>query len=141
MIMSLIIFLLQLIQEEILSVQGICYGGLGQNSGPRGRNFALNGTQGKVGVSLKKIYIYFFFIRETQFHSVITKMQAVVTINYQCIIFLLPFNGNSMCNGLFASKLTENAVIVRYNFSLSDYHFSLIFLEIEVTSPYCQGPT
>ena len=45
-----------------------------------------------------------------------------------------------MCNGLFASKLTENAVILRYNFSLSDCHFSLIFLEEEVTSPYCQGP-
>ena len=27
----------------------------------------------------------------------------------------------------FASKLTENAVILRYNFSLSDLHFSLIF--------------
>ena len=40
----------------------------------------------------------------------------------------------------FASKLTENVVILRYNFSLSDCHFSLIFLEGEVTSPFCQGP-
>ena len=31
-------------------------------------------------------------------------------------------------------KLTENAVILRYNFSLSDCHFSLIFLQIEITS-------
>ena len=30
---------------------------LGRNSRPRGRNFALNGTEGEVGVSLKK---YFF---------------------------------------------------------------------------------
>ena len=29
----------------------------------------------------------------------------------------------------FASKLTEKAVILRYNFSLSDCHFSLIFPE------------
>ena len=42
---------------------------------------------------------------------------------------VLPFIGNSMFNGLFASKLTENAVILRYNFSQSYCHFSLIFLE------------
>ena len=36
--------------------------------------------------------------------------------------------------------LTENAVILCYNFSLSDCHFSLIFLEGDITSPYCQGP-
>ena len=47
----------------------------------------------------------------------------------------LPFNGNSMCNGLFASKLTENAIILRYNFSLSYCHFSLIFLEGESLLP------
>ena len=29
-------------------------GPLGRNSRPRGRNFALNGAQGEVGVSLKK---------------------------------------------------------------------------------------
>ena len=34
---------------------------LGQNSRPRGRNFALNGTQGEVGVSLKKKKKIFFF--------------------------------------------------------------------------------
>ena len=39
-------------------------GRLGRNSRPRGRNFALNGTQGEVGVSLKKKKkkkIFFFF--------------------------------------------------------------------------------
>ena len=36
----------------------------------------------------------------THFHSVTTQQtQAVVTIYYHCIVFLLPFNGNSMCNG------------------------------------------
>ena len=54
--------------------------------------------------------------------------------NYHCIVFLLPFNGNSIYNRLeFASKLTENVVILGYNFSLSDCHFSLIFLEGEIT--------
>ena len=42
-------------------------GRLGRNSRPRGRNFALNGTQGEVGVSLKKkkkkkIFFFFFFL-------------------------------------------------------------------------------
>ena len=55
-------------------------GRLGRNSRPRGRNFALNGTQGEVGVSLKKKKIFFFF-RETHFHSVTTQMQAVVTLS------------------------------------------------------------
>ena len=39
-------------------------GRLGRNSRPRGRNFALNGTQGEVGVSLKKKKkkkLFFFF--------------------------------------------------------------------------------
>ena len=36
--------------------------------------------------------------------------------------------------------MTENAVILRYNFSLSDCHFSLIFLQGEVTSPLNSGP-
>ena len=36
-------------------------GRLGRNSCPRGRNFALNGTQGEVGVSLKKFKKKFFF--------------------------------------------------------------------------------
>ena len=67
-------------------------GRLGRNSRPRGRNFALNGTQGEVGVSLKKKKI-FFFLGDSS-----TQMQAVVTY-YLCIIFLLPLTGNSMCNG------------------------------------------
>ena len=52
-------------------------GRLGRNSRPRDRNFALNGTQGEVGVSLKKKKK----IRETHFHSVTTQMQAVVTLS------------------------------------------------------------
>ena len=50
---------------------------------PGGRNFALNGTQGEVGVSLKKKKkkFFFFFFRETHFHSVTTQMQAVVTLD------------------------------------------------------------
>ena len=58
-------------------------GRLGRNSRPRGRNFALNGTQGEVGVSLKKKKKkkFFFFFRETHFHSVATQMQAVVTLS------------------------------------------------------------
>ena len=56
-------------------------GRLGRNSHPSGRNFALNGTQGEVGVSLKKKKKkFFFFFRETHFHSVTTQMQAVVTL-------------------------------------------------------------
>ena len=65
-------------------IQNICRdqarGRLGQNSRPRGQNFALNGTQGEVGVSLKKKKKIFFF-RETHFHSVNTQMQAVVTLS------------------------------------------------------------
>ena len=101
-------------------------------------------TRGPEGpeASLKDIYyiyIPYLYFRETHFHSVTTQTQAVVTICYHCIIFLLPFNGNSMCYGYFAFKMTENVLILRYNFSLSDCHF-LIFQEGEVTSPYCQGP-
>ena len=59
-------------------------GRLGRNSRPRGQNFTLNGTQGEVGVSLKKkknffFFFFFFFFRETHFHSVTTQMKAVVT--------------------------------------------------------------
>ena len=43
-------------------------GRLGRNSRPKGRNFARNGTQGEVGVSLKKKkkkkkkkFFFFFF--------------------------------------------------------------------------------
>ena len=39
---------------------------------------ALNGTQGEVGVSLKKKKKFF---RETHFHSVTTQMQTVVTLS------------------------------------------------------------
>ena len=56
-------------------------GWLGRNSRPRGRNFVLNGTQGEVGVSLKKKFFFFFFWGETHFHSVTTQMQAVVTLS------------------------------------------------------------
>ena len=59
-------------------------GRLGRNGRPWGRNFALNGTQGEVGVSLKKKkknFFFFFFFRETHFHSVTTQMQAVVTLS------------------------------------------------------------
>ena len=62
-------------------------GQLERNSLPRGRNFALNGTQGEVGVSLKKKkkkkkkFFFFFFFRETHFHSVTTQMQTVVTLS------------------------------------------------------------
>ena len=57
-------------------------GRLGRNSRPRGRNFALNGSQGEVGVSLKKKKKFFFFsFREAHFHSVNTQMQAVVTLS------------------------------------------------------------
>ena len=41
---------------------------LGQNSRPRGQNFALNGTQGEVGVSLKKKkkkILFFFFLGDS----------------------------------------------------------------------------
>ena len=37
---------------------GAKLGGLGQNGHPRGRNFALNETQGEVGVSLKKFFFW-----------------------------------------------------------------------------------
>ena len=64
-------------------------GRIGQNSRPRDRNFALNGTQGEVGVSLKKkkkkkkknFFFFFFFLRKTHLHSVTTQMQAVVTLS------------------------------------------------------------
>ena len=43
------------------------------------------------------------FFRENLFLSVSTQMQVVVTIYYKCIVFLLPFNADSMCNSQFAS--------------------------------------
>ena len=63
-------------------------GRLGRNSRPRGRNFALNGTQGEVGVSLKKkkkkkkfFFFFFFFFSVTHFHSITTQMQAEATFS------------------------------------------------------------
>ena len=73
-------------------------GRLGRNSRPRGQNFALNGTQGEVGVSQKKKKKDFFFFKETHFHSVTTQMQAVVTLSDNLLpmhLILLPLNGNS----------------------------------------------
>ena len=110
---------------QITHIRDQARGRLGQNSCHRGRNFTLNGTQGEVGVSLKKKK---------------KKTRAVETIYYHCIVFLLQLNGNSMYNGWFASKWTKNAFILSNYFSLSDCHFSLIFLQGEVTSPYCQVP-
>ena len=62
------------------SIRDQAMGRLGRNSRPRGQNVALNGTQGEVGFSLKKKK-FFFFYRETHFHSVTTQMQAVVTLS------------------------------------------------------------
>ena len=76
-------------------------GRLGLDSRPRGRNFALNGTQGEVGFSLKKKkkkFFFFFFFRETHFHSVTTQMQVVLTLSDN-LLPLLPLNGKSMSNG------------------------------------------
>ena len=66
-----------------LGIRDQARGRLVRNGRPGGRNFALNGTQGEVGVSLKKKKknIFFFFFRETHFHSVTTQMQAVVTLS------------------------------------------------------------
>ena len=120
-------------------------GRLGRYGRPGGRNFALNGTQGEVGVSLKKkkkkkknFFFFFFFLERLIFILSPHKCKLwwhYQTIYYHCIVFLLPLNGNSMCNCWFASKLTENVVVLRYNFSLCDCHFSLIVLQGEVISP------
>ena len=66
----------------MIKIRDQARGRQGRNSRPRGRNFALNGTQGEVGVSLKKKKknFFFFFFRETHFHSVTTQMQAEVTL-------------------------------------------------------------
>ena len=118
-------------------------GRLGRNGHPGGQNFALNGTQGEVGVSLKKknfFFFFFFFFFLGRLIFILSPHKCKLwwhyqTIYYHCIVFLLPFYGKSICNGWFASKLTENVVVLRYNFSLSDCHFSLIVLQGEVTSP------
>ena len=50
-----------------LQIRDQARGRIGRNGRPGGRNFALNGTQGEVGVSLKKkkkkkkIFFFFFF--------------------------------------------------------------------------------
>ena len=126
----------------VLTSRDQARGRLGRNGRPGGRNFALNGTQGEVGVSLKKkkkfFFFFFFFLGRLIFILSPHKCKLwwhYKTIYYHCIMFLLPLNGNSMCNGWCASKLTENVVVLRYNFSLSDCHFSLIVLQGEVTSP------
>ena len=49
-------------REEALSNRDQARGRLGRNGRPGGRNFALNGTQGEVGVSLKKKNFFFFFL-------------------------------------------------------------------------------
>ena len=40
---------------------------------------------------------------------------------------------------IFLWNLMKNVVIACYHFSLPDCHFSLFYLEGEVTSPYCLG--
>ena len=73
-------------------------GRLGRDSRPRGRNFALNGSQGEVGVSLqkKKKKKNIIFLGGDSF-SISHHTQAVVTLS-DCIMILLQLNGNSMCN-------------------------------------------
>ena len=60
--------------DKTLGLRDQARGRLGRNSHPRGRNFARNGSQGEVVVSLKKkkknFFFYYFFFRETHFHSV-----------------------------------------------------------------------
>ena len=56
--------------QDFLYIRDQARGRLGRNSRPRGRNFALNGTQGEVGVSQKKkkkkkIFFFFFLGRLT----------------------------------------------------------------------------
>ena len=76
-----------IMQKVFNSYRDQARGRIGRNSRPRARNFALNGTKGEVGVSLKKkkkkifFFFFFFFFRETHFHSVTTQMQAVVTLS------------------------------------------------------------
>ena len=86
-------------QTELLPLMNytLCYpgnklGGDYANFLYRGRNFALNGTQGDVGDSLTK-------------KNVATQTQAEVTIYYHCIVFLLPFNGNTCCICVMANLL------------------------------------
>ena len=67
---------------SIINPRDQARGRLGQNSRPRGRNIALNWTQGEVGVSLKKKKKKKFLGGGvTHFHSVTAQMQAVVTLS------------------------------------------------------------
>ena len=64
-------------------------GRLGRNSHPRGRNFALNGTQGEVGVSLKKKNFFFFWGRLI---FILSRHKCKLwwhyqTIYYHCMVF------------------------------------------------------
>ena len=93
-------------------------GRLGRNSHPRGRNLARKGTQGEVGVSLKT------FIQSP--HN--SKLWCHYTITASYFSFHLMAKVCVMAI-VFTFKLIENDVILRYNFSLPDCHFSLIFLE------------
>ena len=78
-----------------------------------GRNFALNEPQGEVGVSLEKTKQKTFF-RETLLHFVTTQMQAVVTIYYHCMVFLLSFNGNTVNREIFARILFLRIALKSY---------------------------
>ena len=65
-------------------------GRLGWNGRPKGRKLAF--------------FEFFFFFRET--YSVTTQTQVVVTIYFHCIVLLLPFNGDSMCNSRASVRRT-----------------------------------
>ena len=77
-----------------MEVQGISYGATRAIKSKNHPKWDI----GRSGSLLKKNGFFFFF-RETHFHSFTTQTQAVVTIYYHCIVFLLPFNGNSICYG------------------------------------------
>ena len=62
-----------------------------------------------------------------------------MTFYYHCIVFLLPFNGNSILANFFLDWQKVSWFLC-FNVSHSDCHFFLIFLKGEVTSSYCQGP-
>ena len=69
-------------------------GRLGRNSRPRGQNFALNGTQGVVGVSLKKkkkkkkkFFFFFFFFRETHTNASCGDIIRQSTTTESCFSF------------------------------------------------------
>ena len=69
-------------------------GRLGRNSRPRDRNFALNGTQGEVEVSLNFFFFFFFFFKGDSFsfcHHTNASCDNILPLN----VFLLPLNGNS----------------------------------------------